>query len=117
MELSTVEALSAIELRLTFNDELDETAFTGSDETTTTSESVVNNGNVATIREVFSFGSGPKKYIGLILGCISAAVAGAVGPFMIFYFANAFSDLVADPTSDEYMENVKELAYIFLILG
>ena len=80
-------------------------------------DSTTSTANVATIRQVFSFGSGPKKNFGILIGCLSAMVAGAVGPFMIFYFASVFSDLVADPTTDEFLDNVKELAYIFLVLG
>lgn len=53
----------------------------------------------------------------MIGGIILAIVAGALGPMMIWYFAQSFEDLSADPTTDEYLENITELAYAFLVLG
>jgi hypothetical protein len=73
---------------------------------------------LASLREVFSFGTGPNKIFGLIFGMIFACVAGAIGPVMIYYFAHVFKDLVApDPTSEEFLANVRELSFIFLVLG
>jgi ATP-binding cassette subfamily B (MDR/TAP) protein 1 len=72
---------------------------------------------LASVREVFSFGGGLQKTLCLVFGLLFAAVAGAVAPFMIFYFASSFQDLVADPTSDEFLEKIKELSYTFLVLG
>jgi hypothetical protein len=97
------------------DDDEDKDEDTDEDETNKLSTDIAS--GVATIQQVFSFGSGPKKVLGLIFGMLAAMVAGAVGPFMIFYFARVFSDLVADPTSDEYLETVRELAFTFLVLG
>jgi hypothetical protein len=72
---------------------------------------------LASVREVFSFGGGLKKTLCLVFGLIFAAVAGAVGPFLVFYFARSFKDLVADPMSDEFLKNIRELSYTFLVLG
>jgi hypothetical protein len=72
---------------------------------------------LASVREVFSFGTGPKKILGLIFGMLFACVAGAIGPLLVFYFANIFQDLVADPTSDEFLAAIREVAYAFLVLG
>ena len=86
--------------------------------TGTTSGTNNDTNKVATIYEVFSFAEGSMtKYVGLTFGILAALVSGTVGPFMIFYFATAFEDLVADPTSDEFMENIKDLTYAFLVLG
>ena len=72
---------------------------------------------LASWTQVFSFGPGLTPKLLLVSGAMCAAVAGAVGPFMIWYFVEAFRDMVADPRSDEYMEKVKELTYAFLVLG
>jgi hypothetical protein len=72
---------------------------------------------LASVREVFSFGGGLKKTLCLVFGLIFAAVAGAVAPFLIYYFASSFEDLVGDPTSDEFLRNIRELSYTFLVLG
>lgn len=71
---------------------------------------------MATVSQVFSFGT-PQTPLLLFLGAIFACISGMVGPFMVVYFAKANTDLSGDPTSDEFMENIKELAYTFLVLG
>ena len=77
---------------------------------------------LASIYEVFfSFGNDEnniQKLVGLTFGIIMALVAGGIGPYMIFYFAKAFEDLVSpNPTSTEFMDNVKDITYAMLILG
>jgi preprotein translocase subunit Sss1 len=72
--------------------------------------------NRASVKEVFQFGSGPKKWGGLVLGLICAAISGLVYPVMAFVLSNTFRVLSA-PTSDEFRGDIKEMAFIFMILG
>ncbi|KAG7369599.1 efflux ABC transporter permease/ATP-binding protein [Nitzschia inconspicua] len=72
---------------------------------------------LASIHEVFSYGTGWIKVSCLTLGFLLAMISGAVAPTMVFYFAKAFQDLVADPQDERFMEQVKELAFTFLVLG
>lgn len=72
---------------------------------------------LASFQEVLSFGNGPQTKLLMAAGIIVAIVAGALGPFMIWYFARSFQDLSADPTSADFLANVKELAFAFLVLG
>ena len=71
---------------------------------------------LASVRQVFSFGTAATPPL-LMAGLMCAAVSGLVGPFMVFYFAKAYSDLSGDPTSEEFMDNVRHLSFIFLVLG
>lgn len=84
--------------------------------TAKSSSAVASRPQLASIRQVFSFGKAQTKGL-LCLGFIFAAISGAVGPFMVFYFAKMYSKMSGDPTTDEFMDNVKELAYTFLVLG
>ena len=72
---------------------------------------------LASVWEVFSFGTGWKKTVCLALGLFFALVAGSVAPFLIFYFAQSFQDLVAPPESDLFMDNIRDLAFSFLVMG
>ena len=71
---------------------------------------------MATIRQVFSFGTAQTPLL-LFLGAICAVISGTVGPFLIVYFAKYNTKLSGDPRSEEFMDNVKELAFTFLVLG
>ena len=73
--------------------------------------------NLASVRDVFSYGDRWVKAVCLPLGLIFAAIAGAVAPTMIFVFARSFETLVAPPSSPEFMDTVKEMTYIFMGLG
>jgi hypothetical protein len=72
---------------------------------------------LASYQEVLSFGNGFETKLLMIGGIIVAVFAGALGPFLIWYFAQSFEDLSADPTTDDYLETITELAYAFLVLG
>ena len=72
--------------------------------------------NRASVMEVFQFGSGRKKWGGLVLGLICAAISGCIYPVMAFALSNTFRVLSA-PTSDEFRGDIKEMAFIFMILG
>lgn len=98
----------------------DDAASAGNDDTAASlaaASTATSSAALASWTQVFSFGPGPTPKLLLVSGAVCAAVAGAVGPFMIWYFVEAFRDMVADPRSDEYMEKVKELTYAFLVLG
>jgi len=84
---------------------------------TTTSSSVTELKQLAPLSDVFSYGTGWVKVVCLSLGFFFAVVEGAVAPAMIFYFAKAFEDLAAPPESEEFMDAVEELTWIFLGLG
>jgi ATP-binding cassette subfamily B (MDR/TAP) protein 1 len=72
---------------------------------------------LASIRQVFSYGDFHVKVVCLSLGLFFAAIAGSIAPVMAFYFAKAFEELVADPNSPGFMKQVKELTWTFLVLG
>lgn len=72
---------------------------------------------LASPQEVFSFGNGVYTKLLMTAGLLVAIVAGALGPLMIWYFAQAFEDLSADPTTDEYLDKMSELAFAYLVLG
>ena len=62
---------------------------------TAANEKVKEEKELATIRETFSFGSGPKKHVSLVLGFFCACVGGCVFPAMAFFFADSFKTLAA----------------------
>lgn len=72
---------------------------------------------LATVSEVLSFGKSSRTKMIMIAGVFCALIAGAVGPVMIWYFAESYQELVADPTTDQFMDEVRRLAYTFLVLG
>lgn len=69
-----------------------------------------------TVRQVFQFGSGPKKNCGLALGLLCAAVSGLVYPVMAYILSNTFR-VLSVPTSDQFKDDIKELAYTFMVVG
>lgn len=72
---------------------------------------------LASVKEVFSFGAGPKKRICLFLGFACAVVSGAVYPAMAFFFSQSFKDLGASTSVDNFLKNIRELAFSLMILG
>jgi ATP-binding cassette subfamily B (MDR/TAP) protein 1 len=72
---------------------------------------------LASIRDVFSFGEGRKKRICLVLGFACSFVSGCVFPVMAFLFARSFQDLVGSVSDDNFLAQVRELAYSFMVLG
>lgn len=96
-----------------------------SDEDGSDNKSTRNNGDgapstptkLASIREVFSYGTTRMKVICLTFGFVFSALSGAVPIGVIIYFSQSFTNLVADPTSGNFMDQIRELAYAFLVLG
>ncbi len=72
---------------------------------------------LASFQDVFTFGNGLQTKLIMMAGLLATIVAGALGPLMAWYFAQSFEDLSADPTSDNYLDRMSELAYSFLVLG
>ena len=72
---------------------------------------------LATAKQVFSFGAGRKKRICLTLGLICAFVSGCIFPLMAFLFAKAFENLSATATSEDFLEEVRNMAFYFMGLG
>jgi hypothetical protein len=72
---------------------------------------------LASVRDVLSFGTGHKKRICLILGFVCSFVSGCVFPVMAFLFARSFEDLGASTSNDDFLAQVRELAYNFMVLG
>ena len=72
--------------------------------------------NRASVIQVFQFGRGPKKWWGLLLGLLCAAISGCIYPVMAFVLSNTFR-VLSVPTSDEFREDIKQMAFIFMILG
>ena len=72
---------------------------------------------LAAVRDVFSFGSGPKKNVCLVLGFGCAIVSGCVFPAMAFFFAQSFQSLGTSVTSEDFASQIRELAFTFMALG
>jgi len=71
---------------------------------------------IASVREVFSFGSGRRKRIGLPLGLLCAALSGCVFPGLAFILSTTFRTL-SKPNSAEFLDDVSRISYIFMGLG
>jgi ATP-binding cassette subfamily B (MDR/TAP) protein 1 len=72
--------------------------------------------HLASFREVFSFGSGPKKRVGLILGIMCAILSGCIYPALAFILATTLKTLSV-PTSDDFLKDIRRIAFIFMGLG
>ena len=74
---------------------------------------------LASYRQVFSFGAGRKKRVCLTLGLIFSFVSGCIFPLMAFLFAKSFEDLAGASaiSSDEFLAEIRKLAYYFMGLG
>jgi ATP-binding cassette subfamily B (MDR/TAP) protein 1 len=72
---------------------------------------------LASVKEVFSFGAGPKKIICLVLGFFCAVVSGAVFPALAFLWSESFKDLGASTSGDDFLKNIRGLAFSLMILG
>lgn len=72
---------------------------------------------LASVRDVFSFGAGRKKRICLALGVICAICSGAVFPAVAFFFSRSFQALGASTSNQDFLQQVRRLAYTFIILG
>jgi preprotein translocase subunit Sss1 len=70
----------------------------------------------ATVIEVFQFGRGSKKWYSLLPGLTCAAISGCIYPAVAFVLSNTFRVLSA-PTSDEFREDIKQMAFTFMLLG
>lgn len=84
---------------------------------TSSNEKVKEEKQLATVRETFSFGSGPKKNICIVLGFFCAIVSGCVFPALAFFFATAFQTLGASVTKDDFAAQIRQLAFTFMALG
>ena len=76
-------------------------------------------GKVATVSEVFSFGgeTGRKVPCLLIGGWFLACITGCIYPAMAFLWARIFEELGADPAAPGFMDGVRTQAFLFLGLG
>jgi hypothetical protein len=73
-------------------------------------------GPVANSSDVFSkFGRTPKVFMLRFFGVLFSIISGAVYPIMAFYWAKSSEDLGG--MGDDYMAQVRELVFTFLILG
>ena len=72
---------------------------------------------LASVREVFSFGAGRKKRTCLVLGVICAICSGAVFPAVAFFFSRSFQALGASTSNEDFLQQVRRLAFTFIILG
>jgi ATP-binding cassette subfamily B (MDR/TAP) protein 1 len=66
---------------------------------------------------VFGFGEGSQIRLFRILGIACAMVSGSVYPIMAFYFSKSFEELGASAAGGNYLSNITEMLYVFLILG
>jgi len=74
-------------------------------------------GPQASVSEVLSFAETTAVKLQIVGGLICAAVSGIVVPSMAFLFASVFEDLSSDPTSSDFLKNIRELAFAFCVLG
>jgi len=75
-------------------------------------------GEVATVREVFSFGGeNGRKTPCLIFGWFLACITGCIYPAMAFLWARIFEELGSDPTAPDFMDGVRTQSFLFLGLG
>lgn len=68
------------------------------------------------VMAVFQFGQGRKKWCGLVLGIVCAAISGCVYPIMAFVLSSTFR-VLSVPTSDEFRADIREMAFIFMLIG
>jgi ATP-binding cassette subfamily B (MDR/TAP) protein 1 len=64
-----------------------------------------------------SFGRTKKVVTFRWLGIICAIISGSVYPIMAFYFSQSFERLGASTDSDSFLDDITELAMVFLLLG
>jgi ABC transporter transmembrane region. len=64
-----------------------------------------------------AFGRTEKIVLFRWLGALSAVVSGSVYPVMAFYFSQSFEKLGASTDGDNFMNEIKDLAMAFLVLG
>lgn len=72
---------------------------------------------LASARQVFSFGAGRKKRVCLTLGLICSFISGCIFPLMAFLFAKSFEDLGASAESEDFLKEIRKLAFYFMGLG
>jgi len=71
----------------------------------------------ASAADVFSFGFGPRQRILGFCGLISALISGCTFPALAFFFAEVFEELSADASGTEFLDNIRVMAYTFMVLG
>ena len=74
-------------------------------------------GGLATIQEVFSFAETRRTKIYIAIGCMAAVLSGVCFPAMAWLFSSSFSELSAFPSSDDFLQQIRQLVYRFLVLG
>jgi hypothetical protein len=62
---------------------------------------------LASIKDVFSFGSGLKTRICLVLGILCSILAGLIMPAVAFVFASSFQRLGASTSSEGFLDQVR----------
>lgn len=84
-------------------------------------EEKVELGPLASAPAVFGkFGRTRKVSTLRFFGIVFSVISGCVYPLMAYYFAKSFEDLGGQPGSsggDDYMEQVRQLVWVFLYLG
>jgi hypothetical protein len=70
---------------------------------------------LATIAEVYSFGEGKFWYV--LGGMFCSGVTGLVFPAMAYIFADSFEQLGASTSDDEFLANIRLIAYTLMGLG
>lgn len=75
-------------------------------------------GPISSALEVFSeFGRSPKVSLYRWLGVICSIVSGASYPVMAFYFSKSFEKLGAQTDSSSFLDDITEMAIVFVVLG
>jgi ATP-binding cassette subfamily B (MDR/TAP) protein 1 len=72
---------------------------------------------LASTGEVFSFVRNKKMIANLIIGLFFSAVSGGIMPAMSWIFSSSFTNFAADPGSDEFLADIRTLAFTFMALG
>lgn len=74
-------------------------------------------GPSASVSDVFSFGFGPRQKLLCFGGVLSAMISGCTFPALAFYFAEVFEELSVDASNDDFLGNIREMAYTFMVIG
>lgn len=64
-----------------------------------------------------SFGKTGNVTLLRFLGIFCAVLSGCLYPLLAFYFAVVFEDLLASTDGANYLANIREIVYVFMVLG
>jgi ABC-type multidrug transport system fused ATPase/permease subunit len=72
---------------------------------------------LASSGDVFSFVRNKTMVFHLVIGLFFSIVSGGIMPAMSWIFSSSFTNFAADPGSDQFLADIRRLAYTFMALG